>query len=195
MLVGNTQGLPSPLERVYTIVCVGHLDQLAKQTFAEETETVTHGAVLWQAAAEIGLSEVRGDGLLLVRDPNRLVSLAWPWPDAREHSEILVEIKMPGDHLDTRTLERALLRRQARQVQRVETSDPPFEGQEPLWLVAPNLTEMLGHSRDVERVAPGCYRIGPSAFTFLWIAANELPLREELIPFLVSRCSLGARAG
>jgi hypothetical protein len=160
---------------------------LAKQTFAEETEVVTGGAVLWQAAAEIGLTEVRGDGLLLVRDPDRLVSLAWPWPDAREHSEILVEVKMPGDHLDTRALERALLRRQARQVQRVETSEPSFEGQEPLWLVAPSVPERLRQRRDVDRVAAGCYRIGPASFPFLWLAANELPLKEELIPFLVAR--------
>jgi hypothetical protein len=172
---------------VYTIVFVGHLDQLAKKTFAEETEAITGGAVSWQLPAEIGLTDVRGDGLLIVRDPDRLTSLAWPWPDAREHTEILVEIKMPGDHLDTRALERALLRRQARQVQRVETPESAFEEQEPLWLVAPILPEWLGQSRDVERVAAGCYRIGPASFPFLWLAANELPLKEELIPFLVAR--------
>ncbi|WP_437574138.1 hypothetical protein [Sorangium sp. So ce887] len=39
----------------------------------------------------------------------------------------------------------------------------------------------------LEPVAPGCYRVGPSPFQFLWIAANELPLRDELVPFLVAR--------
>ena len=36
-------------------------------------------------------------------------------------------------------------------------------------------------------VAPGCYRVGPSPFPFLWIAANELPLLDELVPFLIAR--------
>jgi hypothetical protein len=34
-------------------------------------------------------------------------------------------------------------------------------------------------------VAPGCYRIGPDWFSTFWIAANELPLVDELVPFLV----------
>lgn len=29
--------------------------------------------------------------------------------------------------------------------------------------------------------------MAPSPFQFLWIAANELPLRDELVPFLVAR--------
>lgn len=36
-------------------------------------------------------------------------------------------------------------------------------------------------------VAPGCYRIGPDWFSTFWIAANELPLVDELVPFLVAR--------
>jgi hypothetical protein len=36
-------------------------------------------------------------------------------------------------------------------------------------------------------VAAGCYRVEPASFDFLWIAANELPLADELIPFLVAR--------
>ena len=35
--------------------------------------------------------------------------------------------------------------------------------------------------------APGCYRIDPHGQSFLWIAANELPLLDELIPFLLAR--------
>jgi hypothetical protein len=37
------------------------------------------------------------------------------------------------------------------------------------------------------RFAPGCYWIDPQGHSFLWIAANELPLRDELIPFLMAR--------
>ncbi|KYF51572.1 hypothetical protein BE08_33240 [Sorangium cellulosum] len=41
--------------------------------------------------------------------------------------------------------------------------------------------------RELRRVAEGCYGVAPSPFQFLWIAANELPLRDELVPFLVAR--------
>jgi hypothetical protein len=37
------------------------------------------------------------------------------------------------------------------------------------------------------RFAPGCYWVEPRWRSFLWIAANELPLRDELIPFLLAR--------
>jgi hypothetical protein len=37
------------------------------------------------------------------------------------------------------------------------------------------------------RFAPGCYRVKPLGHCLLWIAANELPLRDELVPFLVAR--------
>jgi hypothetical protein len=105
---------------------MGHLEQWAKLTFAEETEVVTAGAVLWQPGPEI-------------------------------------------------------------EVQRLEADEPQWRGQQPLWLVAPTLSEGLPTLREVHCKAPGCYVITPSSFDFLWIAANELPLREELIPFLVAR--------
>jgi hypothetical protein len=34
---------------------------------------------------------------------------------------------------------------------------------------------------------PGCYQIGPPWLSTLWIAANELPLVDELTPFLIAR--------
>jgi hypothetical protein len=37
------------------------------------------------------------------------------------------------------------------------------------------------------RFAPGCYWIEPQWQRFVWIAANELPLVDELIPFLLAR--------
>ncbi|NUQ73407.1 MAG: hypothetical protein HUU21_07615 [Polyangiaceae bacterium] len=171
---------------------MGHLDQLAKLTFAEETEAITGGAVLWQPGPEIGLTEVRLDGLFMIRDPARLASLAWPWPAAEGHEEIVLEQKMPGDHLDNRAQERALLRRQARQVQRLEMEmetpgQPRWYGQQPLWMSAPILPEEVSASRRVRRAATGCYWVEPSPFEWLWIAANELPLCEELVPFLIGR--------
>ena len=54
-------------------------------------------------------------------------------------------------------------------------------------MVAPYVPEWLRRLRTLVRVAPGCYQVEPAAFSLLWIAANELPLRDELLPFLVAR--------
>ena len=60
------------------------------------------------------------------------------------------------------------------------------------WLVAP----VLPHRRRrdaglgffaLEAVGEGCWRLGMGAHGTLWIAANELPLRVEKLPFLVAR--------
>ncbi len=167
---------------------MGQLDQFAKQIFAEETAQVTGGAAIWQPPPELNLSEVRLDGVLVVRDRARLLALPPPWSEAGEGAdEIVLEIKMAGDHVDTPAVQRTLLRRQARQVQRCEDPDAPFDGEVPLWMVAPHLPRGLAEKRTLDRVAPGCWRVGPSPFPFLWIAANDLPLRDELIPFLLVR--------
>ena len=47
----------------------GQLDQFAKDTFALEPTSVTHGAAAWQLAPGLNMSEVRLDGLLLVHAP------------------------------------------------------------------------------------------------------------------------------
>src|SRR5688572_28107121 len=79
---------------------VGQLDQFAKDTFALETASVTHGAAAWQLAPELNMSEVRLDGLLLVHAPALLAPLAPPWSTVQEPGELVLEIKMPGDHVD-----------------------------------------------------------------------------------------------
>ncbi|HEX7836191.1 MAG TPA: hypothetical protein VF469_01945 [Kofleriaceae bacterium] len=99
----------------------------------------------------------------------------------------MIELKLAGNHLDRKAVERALLRRQARQVQRLEEQDESWPGEEPLWLVAPHVPGWLQALRRPVRIAPGCYRIEPQGHSFLWIAANELPLVDELIPFLMAR--------
>lgn len=166
---------------------MGQLDQLAKDLFAEETAKITAGAAVWDAPVEIGLAAVRLDGVLRVRDADRLAVLAGPWTHTRGHDELVLEIKMPGDHVDLRMLDRAVLRRQARQVQRREDPEDRWDGEEPLWIVAPHVPEVLPARRKLEALGSGCYRVGPCFFPLLWIAANELPFREELIPFLVAR--------
>jgi hypothetical protein len=166
---------------------VGQLDQFAKDTFALETASVTHGAAAWQLAPELNMSEVRLDGLLLVHAPALLARLAPPWSTVREPGELVLEIKMPGDHLDMLAIDRALLRRNARQVQRREDTKAPWDGEEALWIVASHVPGILWERRTLDLVAAGVYRVGHPPFEFLWIAANELPLADELIPFLIAR--------
>ena len=166
---------------------MGQPDLFAKRTFAEETERVTGGAVAWQDPPEIRLERVQGDGLLLIRYPDLLARLPAPWPDARAFKELMIELKLAGDHLDMSAVERALLRRQAWQVQRVEGQAPFWPGELGLWMVAPHMPGWLAQVRTPVRVAPGCYRVDQLGPLFLWVAANELPLRDELVPFLVAR--------
>ena len=166
---------------------VGQLEQFAGRVFAEETERITGGAAGWQAPPEIRLEKLKSAGFLVIRRPHLLEHLAAPWPEAQPHGEVMLELKLVGNHLDRKAVERALLVRQARQVQRLEEQDAAWLGEEPLWLVAPHLPEWLHASRRPVRFAPGCYRIDAQRHRFLWIAANELPLRDELVPFLMVR--------
>jgi hypothetical protein len=106
--------------------------------------------------------------------------------EARFDAEVMIELKLTGNHIDRSAAERALLRRQARQVQRVEQNRKWFREQ-PLWIVAPRVPRWLKQMRSPVPLAPGCYWVDPLWHSFLWIAANELPLVDELIPFLLVR--------
>jgi hypothetical protein len=130
---------------------------------------------------------VTSDGFLVIRRPHGLAHLPAPWPEAQPHDEVMIELKLAGNHLDREAVERALLRRQARQLQRVKEQDASWRGHEPLWLIAPHLPPWLGEVYAPERYAPGCYWAEPPWQRFLRIAANELPLVGELIPFLLAR--------
>lgn len=165
---------------------MGRLEQFAQRTFAEETEQITGGGAGWEDPPEIRLGKVQADGLLVIRRPQLLGHLTPPWSEARFDAEVMIELKLAGNHLDRCAVERALLRRQARQVQRVER-DPRWLREEPLWLVAPRLPPWLMWMRSPVQIAPGCYWVDPLWHSFLWIAANELPLVDELIPFLLAR--------
>ena len=165
---------------------MGHPEQFAQRTFAEETERVTGGAAGWQDPPEIRLEKVQSDGFLVVRQPELLQRLPAPWPEAQLHAEVMIELKLAGNHLDRKEVVRAQLRRLARELQRLD-EDASWLGEEPLWLVAPYLPEWLREMRRPERFAPGCYCIEPQGRSFLWIAANELPLVDELVPFLMAR--------
>src|SRR5512139_3613185 len=122
---------------------MGHLELFAQRTFAEETERITSGAAGWQDPPEIRLEKVTSDGLLIIRRPRLLATLAAPWVEAQAHDEVMIELKLAGNHLDRKAVERALLRRQARQVQRLEEQDVSWPGEEPLWLVAPHVPDWV----------------------------------------------------
>ncbi|XXT21232.1 hypothetical protein WME94_06665 [Sorangium sp. So ce429] len=166
---------------------MGQPDQFAKKTFAEETERITGGAARWEDPPEIRLEKIQCDGFLVISRPGRLAHLPAPWSETRACDEVVVELKLAGDHVDRLAAERALLRRQARQVQRAEEQGPSWMGEEPIWMVAAHLPVWLEQARKPVRFAPGCYRVEPLGHLFLWIAANELPLRDDLVPFLVAR--------
>src|ERR1044071_9274611 len=110
---------------------MGQLELFAQRTFAEETERITRGAAGWQDPPEIRLEKGTSDGFLVIRQSNLLEHLAAPWPQAQPHSEVMIELKLAGNHLDRRAVERALLRRQARQVQRLEEQDAAGRGGRP----------------------------------------------------------------
>lgn len=123
---------------------------------------------------------------LVIRQPHRLAHLPAPWPLAQPHSEVMVELNLAGDPLDREVVVRALFRRKARQVQRLK-EDTSWLGEEPLWFVAAHLPEWLQELHRPVCFTPGCYWIDLYRHRFLWIAANELPLFEELVLFLLAR--------
>ncbi len=175
---------------------MGKPDLLAKRLFATRTEESTHGAASWKEAPEIPLVHVQGDGMLVIRDAVRLCELAAPWCLVPEPVEILVEIKMQGDHVGLIAVGRTLLRRQALEVMRLEERTPgkePWTGRQTIWLVSAYMPAWAAERYKIERLAPGCYRFLREDFTALWIASNELPLTDELIPFLVSRTGRALR--
>jgi hypothetical protein len=134
----------------------------------------------------IRLEKVTSSGFLVIREPRLLAQLPAPWPRAQPHNEVMIELRLATNHLDRKVVERALLRRQARQVQRLE-EDASWQGEEPLWFVTPHLPQWLKEMHRSVCFAPGCYEIDPQRHSFLWIAANELPLLDELVPFLIAR--------
>jgi hypothetical protein len=166
---------------------MGQLELFAQRTFAEETERTTSGAAGWQDPSEIRLEKVTADGFLVVRRPQLLAQLPAPWPEAQAHSEVMIELKLAGNHLDREAVVRAVIRRHAREVQRLKEEDASWRGHEPLWLIAPHFPQWLDEVYAPVRGAPGCYWVEPQWQRFLWIAANELPLVDELIPFLLAR--------
>lgn len=156
--------------------------------------------------AEVPVGAVVPDGVVRIAVGAAGVDgLSAPW--SRLRREATIEVKMRGDHVDAAALARAELRRLARWVQHLErmrpsaldvsapvvvARDEPDPREFALWVVGSHLPQWLRRYAArgllaVECVAPGCWRIGPRDHEVLWIAANELPLRLDLLPLLVAR--------
>jgi hypothetical protein len=99
---------------------------------------------------------------------------------------VVVEVKMPGDHTGEHALERALLRRQAMRVALLERK-PPVSEPVVLWLIAPHVPSWLPKAHQLTPRGQGCYRVEAGSVEVVWVAANELPLDEALLPLLVAR--------
>ena len=56
-----------------------------------------------------------------------------------------------------------------------------------MWFVASHVSEIIRERRTLTRIAPSCYQVGPAWLGTLGVAANELPLVDELVPFLIAR--------
>lgn len=194
---------------------MGKADQLAKRIFEEETERVTGRRVRFEVPPEVPVGALGPDGVVCVAEATADVTgLSAPW--CRLRREATLEAKMRGDHMDRAATARAELRRHARWVRHLEalrersTAEPadPDRGDAleaaaaddfALWVLAPHVPRWLRRAAargmvTLELVAPGCWKVGPRDYEFLWVAANELPLRVELVPLLLARTgkALGA---
>lgn len=180
---------------------MGQLDQLAKRILREETADATRQHIAFEVPPEVPVGALVPDGVVRVVAASGLEALPAPW--CRLRVEATLDVKMPGDHSDRPALARNELRRLARWTRlleelrdharktetRVEVRDPRDYA---AWFVAPTLARWVREDAargyfTLEAVAPGCWRLGVGMHETLWIAANELPLRPELIPFLAAR--------
>jgi hypothetical protein len=175
-------------------------DQFIKDLFREETAAATGNRVRFEVPPEVPTRALTPDGRLTRAVASaELASL--PPPLCHLRGEALTDVKMPGDHVGRAALARAELRRWARWVALLEEAQgsPSPDAAALLdprdfatWVVAPHWPRWMEVDRirgvlTVEDAGPGCRRIGLRDHDVLWIAANELPLRVELLPFLFAR--------
>jgi len=164
---------------------VGAPDLLAKHVFSEELPLLFGDTLAFHPGMDLGFAELRLDGLLALHNPLHLPSLPAPWCHL-SRGFVVVEMKMPGDHTGEPALARAFLRSQALRVVLLERT-PSVTDPVVLWVVAPHVPAWLPRAHQLTPCGPGCYRIEAGAAAVFWMAANELPLHEALLPLLVAR--------
>jgi hypothetical protein len=168
---------------------LGALDQFIKDVFEEETPLATKDGFRFEVPPETKTTELHADGMLYVVNAEKVKALPSPW-SLMTTDQLVLEFKMQGDKLDRYQYERAILRRQAAQVEYLKKyPDDKNPIQLQLWIVTGYVKTWLQEKKYIlSQVAPACYRLEPSFYEIYLIASNELePLREDLIPFLVTR--------
>lgn len=167
---------------------MGSLDQFIKSLFEEETPLATHDGARFEVPPETRTTELHADGMLYLVNAEKLAELPLPWPMMKV-SQLVLEFKMQGDKLDRYHYERAILRRQASQVEYIKKyPDDENPISLPLWIIT-------GHKRSwfweknfiLKEISPAIYRIEPASYEVYLVISNELEVREDLIPFLVTR--------
>jgi hypothetical protein len=168
---------------------VGALDQFIKEIFEDETSLATKDGLRFEVPPETKTTELHADGMLYVLNAELVKGLPAPWC-LMTTSQLVLEFKMQGDKLDRYHYERAILRRQAAQVEYLKQyPDDKNPISLPLWIVTGQMKEWLVEKKYIiSQVAQACYRLEPASYEVYLIVSNELePFREDLIPFLVTR--------
>jgi len=182
---------------------MGELDQTAKQILAQETPAATNRACRWEPPRELPLgAEVHPDGAIRVLHPDKLRDLPAPWSSLLGLAAV-VELKMPGDHTDHETWVRARSRqviwdqvellalkrdeREAALASNRPTRPVTLPPHADLVFVAPHLPDWIGAHSELILCGDGVWRVGGAGVRALWVAANDLPLHDALLPFLQVR--------
>jgi len=168
---------------------LGALDQFIKETFEEEIPQATQDALRFEVPPELKTTELHADGMLYVVNAELVKGLSSPWC-LMTTAQLVLEFKMQGDKLDRYHYERAILRRQAAQVEYLKQyPDDEDPISLPLWIVTGQMKEWLVEKKYIiSQVAPACYRLEPASYEVYLIVGNELEeFREDLIPFLIAR--------
>jgi hypothetical protein len=169
-----------------------NLDEIGKKVFEDETPLATKNALTFLRDPTSSLQSAEGDGLLLAKAENvNLSSMSAPWRFfPREKPEVMIELKMRGDHTDEYAVQRALLQRHALEFERRDKAHKqklPYKHSIPIWFVSAHFPRWLEMRAKFNRIEPGCYRYTWFMFDWYWFVSNELPLEEALIPFLMTR--------
>lgn len=169
-----------------------NLDEIGKKVFEEETPLATKNALTFRRDPTSSIQSAEGDGLLLASALGvNLSSLPAPWRFfPKEAPEVMIELKMRGDHTDEHAVHRALLQRNAWEFDRRDKAHKkglPYKHSVPIWFVSAHFPRWLEIRAKFNYIEPGCYRYSSFLFDWYWFVSNELPLDEALIPFLLTR--------
>lgn len=167
---------------------MGALDQFIKEVFEEETPLATQEGVRFEVPPETRTTEIHADGMLYLVNAEKVKALPLPWRLIKVE-QLVLEFKMQGDKLDRYQYERALLRRQAAQVEYLKKypdDDNPISL--PLWIITGHKKSWLEEKKFIlEELSSAIYRMEPASYEVYLVVSNELEMREDLIPFLVTR--------